>query len=214
LNTSFFVIVILGAAAIAGLFLLITAIAFAAYGKLWFRAYMSSADLSMLSLIGMGFRQVNSQMIVQAKIMASQAGLDINRDSGISTRPGDMSSRAQTDRATGKNSASAPMLFMKTEVTAAIAQRIARTAVSLVVPATMRRAKLSTTRDCESAETISPGPSVPTPAPSTSTEMAGFSLITASSSFKVSPWRMWSSGNLPIWRWTSPATFVSSTSTQ
>src|SRR5882672_11288829 len=40
----------------------------------------------MLSLIGMGFRQVNSRVIVQAKIMATQAGLDINRKSGISTQ--------------------------------------------------------------------------------------------------------------------------------
>jgi uncharacterized protein YqfA (UPF0365 family) len=82
----FFFIVLLGIAAIAGLFLLIAAIAFAAYGKLWFQAYMSSADVSILSLIGMGFRQVNSRLIVQAKIMASQAGLDINRRSGISTQ--------------------------------------------------------------------------------------------------------------------------------
>ncbi len=79
-------IVVLGIAAIAGLFLLIAAIAFAAYGKLWFQAYMSSADVSILSLIGMGFRQVNSRLIVQAKIMASQAGLDTNRRSGISTQ--------------------------------------------------------------------------------------------------------------------------------
>jgi len=85
LGGSFVVIIVLGVAAIAGLFLLIAAIAFAAYGKLWFRAYMSSADLSMLSLIAMGFRQVNSQVIVQAKIMAAQAGLDINRKTGIST---------------------------------------------------------------------------------------------------------------------------------
>jgi uncharacterized protein YqfA (UPF0365 family) len=83
---SFFVILLLGIAAITGLILLIAAIAFAAYGKLWFQAYMSSADVSMLSLIGMGFRQVNSRVIVQAKIMAAQAGLDINRKSGISTQ--------------------------------------------------------------------------------------------------------------------------------
>src|SRR5437868_15257095 len=74
LGGSFVVIIVLGIAAIAGLFLLIAAIAFAAYGKLWFRAYMSSADLSMLSLIAMGFRQVNSQVIVQAKLKAAQAG--------------------------------------------------------------------------------------------------------------------------------------------
>ncbi|HMC09884.1 MAG TPA: flotillin-like FloA family protein, partial [Pirellulaceae bacterium] len=86
LTDNFVFIVFLGIAAIAGLILLIAAIAFAAYGKLWFRAYMSSADVSMMSLIGMGFRQVNSQVIIQAKIMAAQAGLDINRTSGISTR--------------------------------------------------------------------------------------------------------------------------------
>jgi uncharacterized protein YqfA (UPF0365 family) len=78
-------IVMLGIAALAGLFLFIAAIAFAAYGKTWFQAYMSSADVSMPALIGMGFRQVNSRLIVQAKIMAAQAGLDINRRSGIST---------------------------------------------------------------------------------------------------------------------------------
>jgi len=82
----FVFIVLLGVAAIAGLFLFIAAIAFAAYGKTWFQAYMSSADVSMPALIGMGFRQVNSRLIVQAKIMAAQAGLDINRRSGISTQ--------------------------------------------------------------------------------------------------------------------------------
>jgi uncharacterized protein YqfA (UPF0365 family) len=76
----------LGVAGIIALILLVAAIAFAAYGKLWFQAYMSSADVSMLSLIGMGFRQVNSRVIVQAKIMAAQAGLDINRRNGISTQ--------------------------------------------------------------------------------------------------------------------------------
>src|SRR6478672_1320478 len=83
---SFFWILLLGIAGIAGMVLLIAAIAFAAYGKLWFQAYMSSADVSMLSLIGMGFRQVNSRVIVQAKIMAAQAGLDIGHRAGISTK--------------------------------------------------------------------------------------------------------------------------------
>ncbi|HEX5103680.1 MAG TPA: flotillin-like protein FloA [Pirellulaceae bacterium] len=79
-------VLIVGVAIIIGLFLLIAALAFAAYGKQWFQAYMSSADVSILSLVGMGFRQVNSRVIVQAKIMASQAGLDINRRYGISTQ--------------------------------------------------------------------------------------------------------------------------------
>ncbi len=80
------IIIALGVGAIDCLFLLVAAIAFAAYGKLWFQAYMSSADVSMMSLIGMGFRQVNSRVIVQAKIMAAQAGLDIGHRTGISTK--------------------------------------------------------------------------------------------------------------------------------
>ena len=55
------------------------------YGKLWFQAYMSGADVSMFSLIGMGFRKVRPDMIVKAKVMAKQAGLDISRKNGIST---------------------------------------------------------------------------------------------------------------------------------
>jgi uncharacterized protein YqfA (UPF0365 family) len=77
--------VLLGMAALAAIFVFVMSIAFATYGKLWFQAYMSGADVSMLSLIGMGFRQVNSRLIVQAKIMVAQAGMDINRRSGIST---------------------------------------------------------------------------------------------------------------------------------
>ena len=41
------------------------------YGKLWFQAFMSDADVSFSSLVGMGFRQVNPRVILQAKIMAS-----------------------------------------------------------------------------------------------------------------------------------------------
>jgi uncharacterized protein YqfA (UPF0365 family) len=85
-GSSVLIIVLIGVAGIFGLFLLIAAIAFAAYGKMWFQAYMSSADVSILALVGMGFRQVNSRLIVQAKIMASQAGLDIGRKAGISTQ--------------------------------------------------------------------------------------------------------------------------------
>jgi len=55
------------------------------YGALWFQAYMSSADVNMMSLIGMGFRQVKPKLMVTAKIMGAQAGLDIERESGMST---------------------------------------------------------------------------------------------------------------------------------
>ncbi|MCA9152056.1 MAG: flotillin-like protein FloA [Planctomycetales bacterium] len=57
----------------------------AMYGKLWFQAYMSGADVSFYSLVGMTFRQVNPRVIVTAKVMAAQAGLSIDRRSGIST---------------------------------------------------------------------------------------------------------------------------------
>src|SRR5256885_7743967 len=71
-DSSFAWLLMAGVLAILGLLGLVAAIAFAAYGKLWFQAYMSSADVNMLSLVGMGFRQVNSRVILQAKIMAAQ----------------------------------------------------------------------------------------------------------------------------------------------
>src|SRR5262245_52848114 len=49
--TSALFIVIIGLAVLVCFFLFICVIAFAAYGKLWFQAYMSSADVSMMSLI-------------------------------------------------------------------------------------------------------------------------------------------------------------------
>ncbi len=57
-----------------------------AYGTLWFQGFMSGADVGLFSLVAMGFRQVRPTVIVQAKIMAAQAGLDINRRTGISTQ--------------------------------------------------------------------------------------------------------------------------------
>lgn len=71
--------------AFLGVVALALAIALLTYGKLWFQAYMSGADVSMFSLIGMGFRKVRPDVIVKAKVMAKQAGLDINRIDGIST---------------------------------------------------------------------------------------------------------------------------------
>ena len=55
------------------------------YGALWFQAYMSGADVSVMSLIGMSLRQVKPSMIVTAKIMGRQAGLNIDRQRGMST---------------------------------------------------------------------------------------------------------------------------------
>jgi uncharacterized protein YqfA (UPF0365 family) len=59
---------------------------FLRYFKLWFQAYMSVADVSLVSLIRMHFTKVNPNVIVQAKVMSAQAGLNIDRRDGISTR--------------------------------------------------------------------------------------------------------------------------------
>lgn len=75
----------IGIAIFGVLFLFVSVIVLTMYGKLWFQAYMSSADVRILSLVGMGFRQVNPRVILTAKIMAAQAGLDINPRTGIST---------------------------------------------------------------------------------------------------------------------------------
>ena len=68
------------------LFLFVMVIVAMVYGRIWIHAYMASADVSILSLIGMGFRQVSPRVIVTAKVMAAQAGLDINRRTGVSTQ--------------------------------------------------------------------------------------------------------------------------------
>jgi uncharacterized protein YqfA (UPF0365 family) len=56
------------------------------YGKLWIQAFMSNAHVSLLSLIGMSFRQVHARTIVEAKIMAMQAGVGTDPQTGITTR--------------------------------------------------------------------------------------------------------------------------------
>lgn len=79
---------ILKIAGILGLvvFLIVIGILMFAFGNLWFQAYMSRADVKMQSLVGMYFRQVRMPVIVNAKIMAAQAGLDIGRRDGITTQ--------------------------------------------------------------------------------------------------------------------------------
>ncbi|MCP4890277.1 MAG: flotillin-like protein FloA [Planctomycetaceae bacterium] len=59
---------------------------FLRYFKLWFQAYMSVADVSMISLIRMHFTKINPNVVVQTKVMSAQAGLNIDRQTGISTR--------------------------------------------------------------------------------------------------------------------------------
>lgn len=79
LGSYLFLAIVLGVLALVA-FILVTT-----YGKLWFQSYMSGADISLSSLVGMTFRQVAPRTIVTAKVMAAQAGLDIDRVDGIST---------------------------------------------------------------------------------------------------------------------------------
>lgn len=58
----------------------------ARYGNIWFQAYMSNAQISIFSLVGMDLRQVDTRQIVQAKIMAMQAGIGQDVHTGITTR--------------------------------------------------------------------------------------------------------------------------------
>lgn len=61
-------------------------ISFLAFGAMWVQAFAAGAKISMPSLIGMYFRQVRAPIIVNGKIMAAQAGLDISSRNGISTQ--------------------------------------------------------------------------------------------------------------------------------
>lgn len=59
----------------AGLVAIIMIAIFAAYFKLWLRAFFSKAHVSPFTLVFMSLRKVNPTAIVDAKVMAVQAGL-------------------------------------------------------------------------------------------------------------------------------------------
>ncbi len=67
------------------LFVLVAAIVVFNYGKIWLQAYVSNARVTMLSLVGMSFRQVNARVIVNGKIMAMQAGVGTDPKTGVTT---------------------------------------------------------------------------------------------------------------------------------
>ncbi|MCA9231883.1 MAG: flotillin-like protein FloA [Planctomycetales bacterium] len=77
---------LLGLFVVIGLLLLAFFIFFAKYFSLWLQAYMSNAHIDPLTLIFMGLRQVNPRTIVDAKIMAVQAGVGTDPQTGITTR--------------------------------------------------------------------------------------------------------------------------------
>ena len=73
-------------AIIFGIFAILVALIVILYGGIWFQAYMSNANVSIWSLIGMTFRRVNARTIVRAKIMAMQSGIGLERETGVTTR--------------------------------------------------------------------------------------------------------------------------------
>lgn len=84
-NVGLYAILITMGILVAMAFVVILGFFFIRYGKLWFQALMSDADVKLANLIRMHFTKVNPNVIVQAKVMAAQAKLNINRTDGIST---------------------------------------------------------------------------------------------------------------------------------
>ena len=62
---------------VGGLLFLIFLVIFSRYIGLWIRSFTSGARIGPLNLVVMSLRKVNPQVIVDAKIMAVQAGLDV-----------------------------------------------------------------------------------------------------------------------------------------
>ncbi len=79
-------LLLLGLLIALGLLVLVFFIFFARYFSLWLQAYMSNAHVDPLSLIFMGLRQVNARTIVDGKIMAMQAGVGTDPETGVTTR--------------------------------------------------------------------------------------------------------------------------------
>lgn len=71
------VVIGVGILALLGLVILIL---FAIYGKLWLRARLSGASTPMSTLVGMRLRNVNPEIIVNARVMAFQAGINISNE--------------------------------------------------------------------------------------------------------------------------------------
>jgi uncharacterized protein YqfA (UPF0365 family) len=80
------VLLFVGGVAIALVAAFVLALVMFSYGKLWLQAFVSNARVSLLSLIGMSLRQVHARTIVDAKIMAMQAGVGTDPTTGITTR--------------------------------------------------------------------------------------------------------------------------------
>lgn len=76
----------LGGVFLGGVLVVVLIAVLAKWGSYWFQAFMSGADVSMKSLIMMSFLRIDHRLIVTAKVMAAQAGLSIDRQTGMSTK--------------------------------------------------------------------------------------------------------------------------------
>lgn len=77
-------LVALAAAAILLIVLLVIVAIFAFYFRLWIQCVLTGANISIFNLLGMTFRKVRPNVIVQSKIMAVQAGL--GDESGLTSQ--------------------------------------------------------------------------------------------------------------------------------
>ncbi len=59
---------------------LIAVVIFISYVRLWLRAWLSEASVGWLQLVGMSLRKVNPAVIVDSRIMAVKAGLNISNN--------------------------------------------------------------------------------------------------------------------------------------
>jgi len=74
------VVVLVGFGVVVGLAVLAALIS---VGRLWFQAMMSGARVGLIDLIAMRFRKVSPTQIVNARIMAHQAGIQIKGEGGV-----------------------------------------------------------------------------------------------------------------------------------
>ena len=62
--------------------LLIFAAIVATFFRIWIRAFAAKTNVSFLRLVGMSLRKVNPSIMVDSRIMAVKAGLDVSWDVG------------------------------------------------------------------------------------------------------------------------------------
>lgn len=79
-------ILLLGLTLLVILLLLAGAFFLFRYGKLWLQASFSGVVMNPLDLVFMSLRQVHARTVVDARIMAIQAGVGLDPETGISTR--------------------------------------------------------------------------------------------------------------------------------